>query len=200
MTPTLAGDPVTGQYGDVFTFLSGRPCLDLTTTLQVRHREQPRELLTAPADVTRWLAEAGFGAGIAVDDAGLRRTVSLRETVHRLCSRAARDGDRPALNAFAEPPPLVPYWTGTVVEYRGDLGQALSTLARDAVDLLAGPHAARIRECAHPDCSRLFLDASHAGRRRWCDMTACGTKVKSAGYRQRRRVADVPDAPSLGSP
>ncbi len=184
----------------MFTFLAGRPCLDLTTTLQVRHREHPRELLTAPADVTRWLAEAGFGTGIAVDDDGLRRTVALRETVNRLCRRAPRDTDRAELNAFAARPPLVPHWTGAAVEYRGDLGQALSTLARDAIDLLTGPHASRIRECAHPDCSRLFLDASHAGRRRWCDMTACGTKAKSAGYRQRRRMADVPDAPSLGSP
>lgn len=184
----------------MFTFLSGRPCLDLTTTLQVRHHEHPRELLAASADVTRWLAEAGYGPDIAVDDAGLRRTVALRETVHRLSSRTGQDADRVALNGFAARPPLVPHWTGTAVGYRGDLGQALSTLARDAIDLLAGPQAARIRECAHPDCSRLFLDASHAGRRRWCDMAACGTRTKSAGYRRRHRVAEVPDGPGLGSP
>jgi predicted RNA-binding Zn ribbon-like protein len=182
----LADRRVTGQYGDVFTFLGGRPCLDLTTTLQVRHRDQPRELLTSPADVTRWLAEAGFGPGIAVDDDGLHRTVDLRETVDRLCRGTAHAGDRARLNTFAAPPPLVPHWTGTAVEHRGDLGQALSTLARDAIDLLAGPHAPRIRECAHPDCSRLFLDASHAGRRRWCGMTTCGTKTKSANYRRRK--------------
>lgn len=170
----------------MFTFPAGRRCLDLTTTLQVRHREHPRELLTTPADVTRWLEEAGYSAGIAVDDAGLRRTVALRETVDRLCRKTSREGDRAQLNGFAAQPPLVPYWTGTAVEYRGDLGQALATLARDAIDLLAGPHAGRIRECAHPDCSRLFLDVSHAGRRRWCDMTACGTKAKSAGYRRRK--------------
>lgn len=170
----------------MFSFLGGRPCLDLTTTLQVRHREHPRELLKTPADVTRWLAEAGFGADIAVDEAGLRRAVALRETVDRLCRGTARDTDRAELNAVAARPPLVPHWTGAAVEYRGDLGQALATLARDAIDLLAGPHAGRIRECAHPDCSRLFLDASHAGRRRWCDMTACGTKAKSADYRRRR--------------
>lgn len=170
----------------MYSFLSGRPCLDLTTTLQVRHHEHPRELLKTPADVTRWLAEAGYGPGIAVDDAGLRRTVSLRETINRLCRRAGRDTDRAELNAIAAQPPLVPRWTGTAIEYHGDLGQALATVARDAIDLLAGPHAARIRECAHPDCSRLFLDASHAGRRRWCGMSACGTKAKSADYRRRK--------------
>jgi predicted RNA-binding Zn ribbon-like protein len=67
----------------------------------------------------------------------------------------------------------------------------LSTIARDAIDLLAGPYAGRIRECAHPDCSRLFLDVSHAGRRRWCGMTACGNRSKSAAYR--RRVRGRPD-------
>lgn len=169
----------------MFTFLSGRPSLDLTTTLQVRHHEHPRELLTAPGDVTRWLAGAGYSPA-AVDDAGLRRTVDLREVVNRLCRTANRPDDRARLNGFAAGPPLVPQWTGTAVEYRGDLDQALSSLARDAIDLLAGPHADRIRECAHPDCSRLFLDASHAGRRRWCGMTTCGTKTKSANYRRRK--------------
>ncbi|HEY0539942.1 MAG TPA: CGNR zinc finger domain-containing protein [Actinoallomurus sp.] len=43
----------------------------------------------------------------------------------------------------------------------------------------------RIRECAHPDCSRFYLDASHAGRRRWCGMAACGNRSKSAAYRRR---------------
>ena len=178
----------------MFTFLGGRPCLDLTTTLQVRHREHPRELLTSPAEVTRWLAEAGYGPVIAVDDAGLRRTVALRETIDRLCRGIARPADRAELNAAAARPPLVPHWTGTAVEYRGDLGQALSTLARDAIDLLGGPQAGRIRECAHPDCSRLFLDASHAGRRRWCGMSACGTKAKSAGYRRRKSDRDGREA------
>ncbi|WP_326954187.1 CGNR zinc finger domain-containing protein [Amycolatopsis sp. NBC_01286] len=173
----------------MFTFLSGRPSLDLTTTLQVRHHEHPRELLAVPEDVTRWLAEAGYSPA-AVDDAGLRRTVDLREVVNRLCRTANRAEDRARLNDFAAGSPLVPQWTGTAVEYRGDLDQALSTLARDAIDLLAGPHTDRVRECAHPDCSRLFLDASHAGRRRWCGMTTCGTKTKSANYR-RRKSAEV---------
>ncbi|WET77371.1 CGNR zinc finger domain-containing protein [Amycolatopsis sp. QT-25] len=170
----------------MFTFLSGSLSLDLTTTLQVRHRDEPRELLVSPADVTQWLDQAGLSGGITVDADGLHRTIALRELVDRLCRGAGSDEDRVALNATAAAPPLVPQWTGSVLRFHGDLTHALSTLARDALLLLAGPQAARIRECDHSDCSRLFLDASRSGRRRWCGMSACGTKVKSADYRRRK--------------
>jgi predicted RNA-binding Zn ribbon-like protein len=193
VTSSLPDACVTGQYGDVFTFLAGRPCLDLTATLQVRHRDRPRELLAAPADVTAWIAEAGFGTGVDVGDAGLTRTRDLRECVYRLGRDARPPADRAELTAFAAAPPLVPAWTGDTVVWRGELSQVLSTLARDALDLFTGPLAGRVRECAHDDCSRLFVDASHAGRRRWCGMTACGAKAKSASYR-RRRAAE----PALG--
>jgi predicted RNA-binding Zn ribbon-like protein len=188
---SLPCDRVTGQYGDVFLFLSGRPCLDLTTTLQVRHREHPVETLETPADVAGWIEQAGLTGRVGVDRAGLDRTRELRETVHRLC-RAALTASAPSrhdtgrLNAVAAHPPLVPRLTGAAVRHEGDLDQVLSTIARDAIDLLAGPYAGRIRECDHPDCSRLYLDASHAGRRRWCGMTACGNRSKSAAYRRRR--------------
>jgi predicted RNA-binding Zn ribbon-like protein len=182
-----AGNRPSGHHRDVFTFLGGSPCLDLTATLEMRHLRKPRELLATPEDVTCWLDQAGLVSEVAVDDAGLDRTLALREVVDRLCRGAGLAGDRAALNATAAPPPLMPYWSGASVENRGDLEQALSTLARDAIALLTGPQATRIRECAHPDCSRLFRDLSHSGRRRWCGMNTCGTKVKAAGYRHRKR-------------
>jgi predicted RNA-binding Zn ribbon-like protein len=62
----------------------------------------------------------------------------------------------------------------------------LAAIARDAVDLLAGPLAARIRECAADDCALLFVDASRPGRRRWCATTACGNRAHTKAYRRRR--------------
>jgi predicted RNA-binding Zn ribbon-like protein len=62
----------------------------------------------------------------------------------------------------------------------------LASLACDAVDLLGGPLAGRIRECAAGDCALLFLDTSRAGRRRWCSMATCGARAKMAAYRARR--------------
>ncbi|MCO5971284.1 CGNR zinc finger domain-containing protein [Actinoallomurus soli] len=175
----------------MFAFLSGRPCLDLTTTLQVRHRT-PVETLRSPQDARDWIEQAGLAEEVAVGDDGLVRLRELREVIHRL-ARAALGATCPdpadvrRLNDAAAHPPTVPRLTGGAARHRGDLDQVLSTIARDAIDLLAGPYAGRIRECAHADCSRLFLDASHAGRRRWCGMAACGNKSKSAAYRRRTR-------------
>jgi predicted RNA-binding Zn ribbon-like protein len=64
--------------------------------------------------------------------------------------------------------------------------QALATIARDAVRLLGGPRATRIKECEHPDCSLVFLDETQSGRRRWCSMARCGNLVKIKSYRERR--------------
>ncbi|MBW8485372.1 CGNR zinc finger domain-containing protein [Actinomadura parmotrematis] len=170
-------------------FLSGRPCLDLTTTLRVRHREQPVETLRTPADLGAWIAASGLcEAPVEVDAGGLRRARALREAVYRIGHPAGAPApdDVAALNAAASRPPLVPRLVDGTVYRSGGLDAVLSTLARDAIDLFGGPHAARVRECAHPDCSRLFLDVSHAGRRRWCGMAACGNKAKSAAYRRRQ--------------
>ena len=68
---------------------------------------------------------------------------------------------------------------------------AMSTLARDAVDLFGGPFARRIRECAAPDCGLLFVDQSRPGTRRWCSMQRCGTLTK---VRKHRRFAKPADA------
>ena len=62
----------------------------------------------------------------------------------------------------------------------------VASVARDAVDLLGGPLADRIRECGAEDCALLFLDTSRAGRRRWCSMASCGARAKMATYRARR--------------
>jgi predicted RNA-binding Zn ribbon-like protein len=63
---------------------------------------------------------------------------------------------------------------------------ALASLARDAIDLLSGPLATRVRECAAEDCALLFVDASRPGRRRWCSMEGCGNRAKTTSYRRRQ--------------
>jgi predicted RNA-binding Zn ribbon-like protein len=64
---------------------------------------------------------------------------------------------------------------------------ALSTIARDAIELFGGTGANRIRECASPDCGFLFFDDSRPATRRWCSMNRCGNRAKVGRYR--RRVA-----------
>jgi predicted RNA-binding Zn ribbon-like protein len=188
----IASGVITRQYGDVFSFLSGRRCLDLTTTLQVRHRPTPIESLRTSEDVSEWIAQAGLGGPVLVDEAGRQRLLELREAIDQLFRSRLRGvtvhvRDTDLLNETARHEPLVPTLLGAHLTHHGDLDQVLSTLARDAIELFASTSStARIRQCEHADCSRLFLDSSHAARRRWCGMSSCGNKNKSAAYRQRR--------------
>ena len=197
--PAREPDELRLRYG------SGRLCLDLATTVGERWRRS-FERLRSPADLAAWLAGAGLLTSPARVTAGdLHEARELRETIFRI-ARAAMDHRKPdradiaTLNARAGARDLAPRFErlgaasaaappGTVGPARGAVRAAMSTIARDAVELFGGPHAARIRECAAPDCSGLFLDASRAGRRRWCSMAACGNRTKVAAYRTRTRTA-----------
>jgi predicted RNA-binding Zn ribbon-like protein len=64
--------------------------------------------------------------------------------------------------------------------------QALSTMAREMIELLSGPLAQRIRECASDDCPLVFVDTSRPGARRWCAMERCGNRHKLRALRARR--------------
>ena len=62
----------------------------------------------------------------------------------------------------------------------------LGLIAADAVAVLGGAEAGRLRECANPECSLLFVDTSRAGARRWCSMSSCGAREKMQRYRSDR--------------
>jgi predicted RNA-binding Zn ribbon-like protein len=66
------------------------------------------------------------------------------------------------------------------------VAQALSTLAREMIELLSGPLAGRIRQCASDDCPLVFADSSRPGARRWCAMERCGNRHKLRALRARR--------------
>lgn len=174
----------------MYEFVCGRLCLDLAATLRVRHRG-PLETIGDADDLRRWAAEAGLVRELGANEDARLRAIALREAIYRLGQALVRDGvaeaaDIDVLNTLAARPPLVPRLENGSVHTDGDADQFLSTLARDAIDLVGGPLADRIRECAHQDCTRLYVDLSHAGRRRWCGMVGCGNRSKSAAYRRRR--------------
>lgn len=177
-----------------FQQISGHRALDLVATLRDRHRV-PAECLRKPADLDRWLALAGFDLAVGSRPRDVRDAHTLREAINDV-TRAALAGVEPSaaalaeLNRWAEQPALAPQlardlarsWSGS-----RPVHGALAVIAREAVELLAGPERALIRECAAaPNCSRLYLDRSRARRRRWCHMERCGSRAKMAAYRQRR--------------
>jgi predicted RNA-binding Zn ribbon-like protein len=175
-------------------FAGDRLSLDLVLTVGERWRRSFERLRT-PSDLGRWLVQSGLAATaprVTANDLAAAR--ELRESIFGL-ARSAMDGraagreDLRVVNTWASRPdiPLELTRVGAAVRRptARPVSAALATIARDAVELFGGPLAVRVRECAAPDCSGLFLDESRAGVRRWCSMASCGNRVKVASYRRR---------------
>jgi len=180
--------------GDEFRFRAQRWSLDLCSTLLWRH-VGPVELLRRPEDLSRWLVAAGLCVEpVEVSQAELGEARALREAVHRLfCQRLADESlgaaDVAVVNEAAERAGRFPRLTssGGVVWAAGEpVHAALAAVAADGIELLAGPLADRVRECAAPDCAFLFVDTSRPGTRRWCAQDRCGNRQHVRQHRARR--------------
>ncbi|WP_206003408.1 MULTISPECIES: CGNR zinc finger domain-containing protein [unclassified Rhodococcus (in: high G+C Gram-positive bacteria)] len=182
--------------GTEFVVDTGAPCLDLLYTGGEGERAR-WEALHAPGDLARWVATHLLGRAVAaaavdVTAEDLIRAKELREVLWRTANRSA-DGDGPAaadsaaLDAAAARPDIAPQLRppGVVTPVTGS--QVLSTLARDAIGLLTGPYAERIKRCAADDCAIVFADTSRAGTRRWCSMARCGNRDKVRAHRMKEK-------------
>lgn len=171
-------------------FRSGRPCLDFAHTAETRYWVEP-ELVYDPGSLERWLAYVLGLAGVRAQPGDVAEARRLRAAILEL-ARARAEGrplapaDVQALNAFAAAAPPVPQLTadGARAPLTATATAGLSAIARDAVDLLAGPLGHRIRICAATDCEFLFVDASRPGSRRWCSMERCGNLAKTRTHRE----------------
>ena len=71
-------------------------------------------------------------------------------------------------------------------EYGGNV--ALNYIAREAIDLLTDEERlAKLRRCANPTCSMLFL--AETKRRQWCTSNVCGNRVRVARHQEKVRAA-----------
>jgi predicted RNA-binding Zn ribbon-like protein len=181
---------------DGFRFRGGNLALDITATLKGRLKPSPADLLETPDDVARWLAAAGLcRKPPAAADEDLELARELREAVYALASsrlRGARaaSSHRATLNRAAALPSAMPQLTadGTVT-FEGSIAALLAMVAREAVILLGGDEAGRLRQCEAESCTLLFVDRSRKRDRRWCSMAGCGNKAKVDNFRRRRRAA-----------
>lgn len=185
--------------GEEFRFRAGRCSLDLCSTVLWRHRE-PVEQLREREDLSRWLSEAGLCAdGVGVDADQLAGARALREAAYRLFGSHLAGGpldpaDVETVNASAARPARFPQLTPSgEARWVADqpVAAALATIARDCIDLLTGPLAHRVRECAAPDCAFLFVDTSRPGTRRWCAQDRCGNRQHVREHRARRAEAGL---------
>ncbi len=175
--------------GTVFHFDAGAVCLELLTTGGAR--EHPGfESLRSPEDLTNWLATCRLKikARTRPDDVTAAHELRAASWTASLAVIAGRPLPRRAvatINELAAPAPPVPTLSGDRRSWAPATGtQALSAIARDAVELFGGPYAHRIRQCASDNCALVFVDLSRPGQRRWCAMERCGNRAKQ---RTRRR-------------
>ncbi|MFE7836389.1 CGNR zinc finger domain-containing protein [Streptomyces sp. NPDC057474] len=203
----VSGILLRSYSGNVYRFDPGALCLELLITggpgALARY-----EVLHTPNDLVTWadrsrLTPTPPALHITADDVAyarrlrdaLSRTVVSRVVVGGLPElgiATADTADLDVINEAAARPPLAPAIgaDGTRGWAAGPAtgAQLVSTVARDAVDLLTGPYAERIRMCAGERCYLVYVDTSRPGRRRWCSMEHCGNRSKVRAHRVRRSV------------
>jgi len=171
----------------------GHPALEFVATLAGRQRE-PIERLASADDLGRWLTVTGLAPDSGCTSRHLAQAHRLREAIYRLLD-AARTAQPPAsrdvavVNAWARrsrPAPQLDATLRLVRQAADPCAVALAEIAAAAIQLISGPELARVRNCADPTCSLMFIDRSRPGRRRWCSMERCGNRAKTAHYRSRR--------------
>ena len=59
-------------------------------------------------------------------------------------------------------------------------------IADSAGDAIVDERLIRVRRCAAPRCTRVFLDLTKNAARRWCDMRTCGNREKARKRRTKR--------------
>ena len=194
-----------------FELTGGSVCLDFINTLSRRQTTRPVEHLFRYSDMLRWgrlagVLSSGDRARLTRDatehpvraSRAFVRALAFREVLYEIfvavASRRVPSTDdlsalsgvlRGAFRASVIRP------TPSGFEYlmdrqRAGLDSVLWAVARSALDLLVSPSARpRVRECAAPSCSWLFLDTTRNRSRRWCAMKVCGNRNKVRRYRER---------------
>ncbi|MET1043050.1 MAG: CGNR zinc finger domain-containing protein [Microbacteriaceae bacterium] len=174
---------VTGQHlPDGSFFDSGALSLDFSYSSLVNQ-----------ADLDAWLGARfdrlqGESSERELADARELRTVIGRVAAAAASGSAPDADDIDTVNLFAATPDIPPALGGGRRQAgagRVRIGQALSTVARDAVDLFGERGAGRIRFCTADDCELVFFDESRSSNRRWCSMQRCGNRAKVRAHRAR---------------
>ncbi len=155
--------------------------------------ESGTDELRGPADLARWLLDAGLlERSLPASGRDLRLALRLREAI-RVELAANHGGKAPPhalppldvvcaelpLRAGSGTAALVPASTGI----RGALGQIVAAVTTARIK----GSWARLKICPAEDCAWAFFDTSRNRSRRWCSMEVCGNREKVRAYRDRAR-------------
>jgi len=170
-------------------------------------RHGVHDALETVANLRAWLAATHPHDGEHAPDAGdLARFRALRDALRRLAALVTDDTRPRAASATRDPRQAVaevnraatqaPAWPQ--LAYRdGDLRltpagratpvqRAVSSIARNGIELLAGDARVDLRACQAPGCVLYFVK-DHP-RREWCS-TACGNRARAARHYQRHHTS-----------
>ncbi|MEU1312500.1 CGNR zinc finger domain-containing protein [Streptomyces cinnamoneus] len=193
-SPATKGLTLRSHTGATYRFDPGALCLELLPTGGPGPYRR-FEVLHEPADLAAWADRSRLTPtpGLDISQAEVTDARRLRDALFHVVIAHTRGephppGDLETINEAAACPPLAPaitptgerQWAGTPTGTH-----LLATVARDAVELLTGPFARRIRTCAAEDCQLVYVDTSRPGRRRWCSMEHCGNLHKVRSLRAR---------------
>jgi predicted RNA-binding Zn ribbon-like protein len=182
--------------------VGGEPlALDLADTL-ITVTDPPTDLLSDAARARQFwdLQRPRLPAGAGPPD--LAATRRLRGAIRALLEARLADREPPrqaveVVNAAAAAAPGSPRLAYTAsapgVDWRWQSDDAaalaLAAAARSAIELL-GSDASRLRRCANPACSMLFI--AESARRQWCTPNICGNRARVARHYRRHRGAPSP--------
>lgn len=182
-----------GGLGDDRDFRhTGRLAIDLALTGGEGEEFAPFERIATPDDLSVWFAWSQLAVRAPASDAEHLDARRLRWAIWHAVQAGLTDTapyaqDIAVIDEIAARPPLVPQlagdpWVAPTID------QALSTVARDAIDLLRDPFLrGRLRTCAADDCGVPFVDVSRPGRRVWCEDARCGDRNRQRRHRERQR-------------
>lgn len=183
--------------GQVFAFEPGSLSIAFAVT-SAPFDEAQFESLRSHEDLSRWAATTTGAVDVVASATDLTQARRLRRAIWNATS-AVIDGntpspvDRRVLNDAARNAPMRPHlaedgssgWASPV-----SVEAVLSTIARDAIEVLGGPMSARLKSCQGVNCAIPFLDTSRPGTRRWCSMERCGNRAKArTHYRHHKQEA-----------
>ena len=195
--PTLAAVQAAGFP------VGGEPlALDLADTLSLA-TDPPIDLLADAARARQFWALQQARLPPGARPPGLAATRALRAAIRdlldaRLAGRALPPPAIARVNAAAAAAPGSPHLVlgndggGLDVDWRWQAHDArdlaLAAAARSAIEVLTDA-AGRLRRCANPACSMLFV--AETARRQWCSPNICGNRARVARHYARTRSRAV---------
>ena len=187
------------HFGAIPSTLSRHLCIDFVNSRFEDYRGRGQFIDRLELQEWRqWFASrCGLGQAPALDHEDHARLVEFRSYLRQQLELARPPG-RPALGVInsylassAQWPELVAAGDGLRLQARWTQpgwSALVAVVAGSYARLLVDGTAGRVRVCANPACTWMFVDDSPAGSRRWCDVAVCGNLVRVRRHRERQAL------------